>query len=938
MRLCCHFLAVLISVAGTAIASADSPVRDYRIDVDNKGVVSVSRGGARAVYEPVFVVIRSQDDPLLSLSGFNSTPGEAFKGDNPENYPLPRWRVANSAASTELVEQAGVSVELRAISGRRLPNGGVAWTFEDEAAFSLEATMEPIRGAAPRISWKLTARESGWYTVGFTGGPSADPESARGFYQPLIWQELRFPRAAVISPESAGGLPLTIVETASGSNGLSADPRESPYRLPTIANARFGVRLRNRSGMAQPAVFAPLLGGVGSKLGPGDSTTFAIRVLLTTGSVYQAFSQTARDLFRFSDLRENAGQSLNATIESTVALAMDDAHSGWNADLKGFDYNTDVRGTVKVVSALHPLSLALIQDDPQIYRLRALPMTQYLMSRTKYLYNSLPEEAGQNAARDMRGPAAEVSELAELFAMSRGQSPVFRAYARALSGKPRQLNLLMVSRGDEFWDKLALYRLTREPTLLNEARARADQYIARRITKTPRDFADVHIENGGQFWSDFAPRWVDLYELWQETREPRYLEAAAAGARIYTSFAWFFPSVPAGNVTVDENDAPVGAYGWPADARRIRTPIQTVPAWQVSQIGLLPEAQTTYHLNPAVFLAHHAAYLLRIAGETNDSFLHDAARSAIVGRYKTYPGYDINVAFSAVSARADYPYRSFKEFNHNEVYYNHIWPQIALLTDYLLSDFEVRSRGAIAFPARYAQGYAYLRSKVYGDRPGRFMGDEGVHLWMPRGLVSTSDAQVNYVSGYGSGRFYLALANESATPRTVTVSIDKDRVPHVPGQDYSARLWVDGRPAGRAIFRDGRLTTRLTARGLTAIAVDDLPVFLRVHAGYFSGDTEPVSDSSYRTDPTPLGDMTAMMLSFGTEHRDLYVWTQASDAEVREVRLRYDTGGGPKKLVDRTHPFEFDVPLQTATTARYSAEFHKIDGTVVTTAEMRVSR
>ena len=200
------------------------------------------------------------------------------------------------------------------------------------------------------------------------------------------------------------------------------------------------------------------------------------------------------------------------------------------------------------------------------------------------------------------------------------------------------------------------------------------------------------------------------------------------------------PEIPDGEVTVDRGGvAPVGLFTAKPGATPMRTPEVTLPAWQVSQVGLTPEAQTTDHLNPGMFLAHHAAYELRIAAAANDSFLHDAARSAIVGRYKSFPGYDINVAFSNVYARSDYLYRPFSHLNHNEVYYNHVWPHIALLTDYLMSDFETRSKGAIAFPARYAQGYAYLRSKVYGDRPGKFMGDENVRLWMPRGIVRTDD-------------------------------------------------------------------------------------------------------------------------------------------------------------------------------------------------------
>jgi hypothetical protein len=550
------------------------------------------------------------------------------------------------------------------------------------------------------------------------------------------------------------------------------------------------------------------------------------------------------------------------------------------------------------------------------------------MSRTKYLYNALPGEAGQNAARDMKGPAAEVSELAALYQMSRGQSPVFRHYALELAGKPRALNLLMISDGATFWDKLSLYRLTGDPARLAEARSLADAYIKARIDTPQADFGDVHLDRGGQFWSDFAPRFVELFELWQETKEPRYLAAAQKGAREYASYAWYFPRIPAGEVTVDRDGvAPVGLFTAKAGAAGIRTPSVTLPAWQVSQIGLTPEAQTTAHLNPSIFLAHQAAYELRIAAAANDPFLHDAARAAIVGRYRSFPGYDINVAFSNVYARSDYLNRPFAELNYNEIYFNHIWPHIALLTDYLVSDFETRSKGAIAFPSRYAQGYAYLRSKVYGDRPGKFMDDENVRLWMPRHLLQMNDPQANYLTGYGNGRFYLALSNESATPRTVVVRLDRERLPYVTDRTYRARVWTDGQASGTTEVVNGAVTLPLAARGITAIAIDDMPVFTRLQAEYFDTKQPQVPlDKGYRTDKTPVGDATAMFLSFAGQH-EFYLWTSASDSDVREARLTLKNGTAERTLVDQRHPFEFSIPSGDATSVDYQLQFVRVDGT-----------
>ncbi|MGN6270958.1 MAG: hypothetical protein ACTHM0_13825 [Sphingomonas sp.] len=940
-RLMASAAAAVAMITGAAAFAGAAPTdAGYTLRSDKDGAVIVARGGAQEPYRPVFTIVRADGDPKLQLSAFTSTPGVHKDNVNPENYPLPEWRAADGAGLTDNIYTAGAVTTIAASASRPLPDGGTAWTFPDNPDFTLSAELRPVADAPPRLSWKFTAKRAGWYTIGYTGGPSADPARADGFLQPLIWQEKRFPRAPLTSAESMGGLPLTLFSQGGVTSALSVDPAESPFRLPTIQNARFGVVLRNPQGQAQPSAFAPLFGGTDSHFAAGQSVTFAVRPLLVSGGWYDAFTEAARDLFGFSDMRQNGDQSLNATIDTMTEFAMDDAHSGWNADLKGFDYDTDVKGTVKVVSALHPLSAALIQDDPEIYRLRALPITEFLMSRSKYLYNSDPKVAGQNAARDMKGPAAEVSELAELYEMSRGESPVFKSYALKLAGKPRKLNLLMVSSGEEFWNKLALYRLTGDKKLLDQAKAGADAYIAKRITRPQTDFSDVHLDQGGQFWSDFAPRFVELFELWQETHEPRYLAAADAGAREYASYAWYFPTIPPGTVTVDKGGrAPVGYFDAKRGEQGIATPEQTLPAWKVSQIGLTPEAQTTYHLNPAVFLAHQAAYELRIAAAAHDGFLHDAARAAIVGRYKTYPGYDINIAFSDVYDRADYPDRPFKQLNYNEIYYNHVWPHIALLIDYLMSDFETRTKGAIAFPSRYAQGYAYLRSKVYGDRPGVFMGDKGVHLWMPRHLVTASDPQANYVTGYGNDKFYLALSNEAPTAREVTITLDRDRVPFVPGRRYSARLWRDGDAAGSVAVVDGKVTLPLSAKGVTAIAVDGLPVFKRLQENYFSPEKPlpTTDDNSFRTDQSPVGNITAMMLGLANQ-RDLYVWTSASDSDVQAATLTITTKGLEQTITDRRHPFEFSLPIGDARKVSYTVSFLRKDNSTVPSEERSVDR
>ncbi len=202
-----------------------------------------------------------------------------------------------------------------------------------------------------------------------------------------------------------------------------------------------------------------------------------------------------------------------------------------------------------------------------------------------------------------------------------------------------------------------------------------------------------------------------------------------------------------------------------------------------------PEAQTTYALNPGTFLAHHAAYELRIAA-ADERFLPARCRRArrSSGVTRPSPATTSTSPSRDVYARSDYHKRPFSHLNYNEVYYNHVWPHIALLTDYLLSDFETRSKGAIEFPARYAQGYAYLRSKVYGDRPGKFMGDDNVRLWMPRHIVATTIRRPTISPAMATAASIWRSATNRPTRADVTVTLDRERIPYA----MDKKIWRSG--------------------------------------------------------------------------------------------------------------------------------------------------
>ncbi len=99
--------------------------------------------------------------------------------------------------------------------------------------------------------------------------------------------------------------------------------------------------------------------------------------------------------------------------------------------------------------------------------------------------------------------------------------------------------------------------------------------------------------------------------------------------------------------------------------RPMSAPEERVPAWRLSEIGLTPESSGTMSGHRAIFMANYAPWMLRIAALTGDRMLHDVARSAVVGRYRNFPGYHINTARTTIYEGADYPLRDHRDLSVN---------------------------------------------------------------------------------------------------------------------------------------------------------------------------------------------------------------------------------------------------------------------------------
>lgn len=851
--------------------------------------------------KPNFYLLSRTDNPKLSLPLVKHLA-----------YRIPAWQNMKDKSVTNDLFKAVTPSHFTVNKVERRGNE-IHWSFKPLPEGEFKATLQ-LESQFPVVSWQFQAKEEGYYAVSFSPFEATSFKSLESVWQPLIWQEKRVPDSCYVSAEFMCSLPMTTVEHNGNTYGISAHPDEIPFRMPTFGNSRFGLILRNKKGQAEPMILAPLFGQKDSQLKTGEMIQFKASVISITGSTTNAYQQIAQQLFAFKDYRKNLICSLNETLHNMIRFAMDDYHSHWVTDLKGSDYTTDVPGTVKNVSALHPLSIAFVTDNEEVFRYRALPKVEYMLSREKYLFSIHPGTRSQSPSHYMRGPAAEVSELASLYNFSQGNSPVFSHYAFELSGITRHLNLAMPSKAHSWQNKLALYRITKEEGHLDSARIKALAYIEKRINTLQTDFTDANLKGalGGQFWTDFAPKWVDLLELYEETNDSRFLQAAKKGAEYYAMYAWMQPSVPDGNITIHKGDKMPMYYvnrNLSPQARPWEVVEQKVPAWRVSNVGLTPEASTTYVQNPGVLLTHYAPYMMRLSQYTGDSFFHDIARSAVVGRYCNFPGYDINYEFTTIYQDANYPLHNVNQFTYNQFFFNHIWPMIAMVTDYLVSDVQFKSDNKIVFPSEYAQGYAFLHSKVYGASPGEFYGEKNVSLWLPDNLLKTDNEQINHLSGYGNDKFYLALTNQSPETQDVTIRLNPDLVFFDENRAYRVIMVQKDGHRIEQIMENGRLNAQIPPHGIVSMIVEDVAVRVKfqhqiVKKAEVESDTPVVQQTSF-------GKITGITMNWGNNLRSAFVYLEATTKELQSAKINYSVDGENWRTIsDNNYPFEFSIPLQ----------------------------
>lgn len=829
------------------------------------------------------------------------------------------------------------------------------WTFADDPSrpFTLTADLTlPKDAADPRISYHLTARKPGYFSVAFVGAPriakaaqTVVPQNALGSaskqYNHVVCEaDLMLPRAQIASPEGWSSALLV-----SSSESSFFGPDSVTARAPTRQDSRFGVMMQREDetngSFVRPVVLAPLMGGAESLLTAGQQYHFSLRFVLRPGSWVEVYRYLAESAYGFLDRRDNTGTgSLNRTLERMMDYLVDrngENNATWHEEQKYYDY-TDSLSSFKMFSPIFGLSAAIVTDDEEFYEKRARSLLEFALSRSSNSLAFTPYETENNGQLSEQNRAL-------------GQSFLGSVQLTTLHKLLQKRNFVLGDFADrktfassDFAQLLAKYRRDGNPNDLAAAVTRARTKIEADPTEDNENYMD----------------WLDIYEASatasNATSEDRigFLKSALNGIYKWASQKVVLsPVVPNTNIVVDSGGlAPIHAHSsgrhrlW-GFTKPLAYPAveQLVPAWRVALTGLQSDGyRGEFWMNnhPACMRLAKLAATLNAETPVPDTFLRAIARWGMVGRFANYPG-DNRSAPSLVIERPELAENPMWKMTHATINPAHAMEMTGAIIDFLVSYVYYHSDGAIDFPSLSMKPSAF-RVRAYGGDAGNFYGDAGVRLWMPRGLATPNNPQIDYIAGYrpdanGKNTLYIAFVNQSSvTQSNIAVTLNE----LVDSGTHSARRWSNnGSPATVSVSNRQLPTFNMIGRGIMAFAINDVTLNTKLHQklydvnspvltgsskasssidiGYIIIPAKPAkldADGSIITPATPEThlpkkiEINGMLLTAGKGLTRAFIYADALPEYTISAKLQYSQQGNAMEKIDEIFPYEFSLPFE----------------------------
>lgn len=894
----------------------------------------------------------------------------------PVQVVLGEARVTTRLGPSTVPWLAGLCTAQRPNAAQQVDAHTVQLTFAPTPQGQLEVvwTLHPGRHDAA-VSMTFRPKTPGHYSLGLHSPVAATTAEAEAWLLPFQFHQRRFPDHPALLLSSTTPTPLSLLTSGGTTTGLLVEPEDLPTAGWLRADqSRHALGLRNEHGFVQPQLYGPVLGLPGSRIdtvAAGTHLTTRLRFWARTGDWYGSYRAVVDDLLHLRDYREpTPTTSLSDTAYRVLDLLRQHQPSGWDARAKG-SVQIESRNVVTQASPLTYLSLYLLTGDRTLYDTLARPSLEYLLSRPQAHF-AVERDIGDNYYRHqpMQGPVQlyGAATYAAAYQMTHGRSPALATLALTPQQQPRRTP--PNGHGQLFDDALALHQATGEARWLELARTEALRYLdaqAASHTTAPQEPGDRHFVN-----VSYAPNWEGLLHLYAATGDARLLAAAQEGARALLTTLWTYPQVPPTDQQPPAQTTlnPGGLYDharsiwWWGNLRKrvglyegppVEGPIDTpaphlpqhdVPTWLISNVGLGLEHPFTYVRKEGqanILMSVWAPNLLRLAQFTGDTAFRTAARNAMLGRFATYPGYYLDGQTDAFMQ----PTYAQQGPDVTSLYVHHIAPFLASVLDYLWTDVEVRSAGAVRFPTTRQMGYVWFDSRLWGHAPGQVYG-MSAWPWLNRNAARCHTHQVDLLLAHGEQRVHLILLNQSHQPQRARLSLSRTVLGTLPA---TATLHEDTQHQRPVPLEGESLSLDLPGNALRVLTLQGVAVDVPTHrtappatsalpAAAVSGiDTRPLLPAGAPgTTAKPHWHARASLLQVPPfEWQDLHVYINATWGDLKTATLFYRTtpNGPEQQLRVDQFPFEFSLslPATTAPHTIWRLQAETSDGTLLQTPE-----
>lgn len=709
--------------------------------------------------------------------------------DTAYHYQINAWKQATTPVA---LNTAGEAIHFYPSGAKQLSPTAVVFTWTSAlAVMTATWTLDDQYEGDVRVNLQLQCKKAGYYSLASPTALVIDKQDVSWAVMPGYFQGNEFGQNMVNSYAYGQGIPampvlyrercastfcpvITTKEQVSFAvipdPGLGRDPWEADHNTHQVW--QLALSHMNRKGQLAPTVYYPVLGEPASLKKQGDKIDYGYRYSLQKGEWYTLLTHAVNDIYGFKNalsLRRNK-QSLTSRVAHMHHYLLDRKTSLWNIvdfnglSIGGQSYLGGVVGSkgdaiknadygamwmlartsgdqfLKDSVLPYALNFKLAQQQTGPGFFQGAATGQYYLSKRKMF----TEEWGE---------FVEPISLTYYVMLDIGNILLFEPDNDTLKQRLAlgASQLLRWQKPDGSWEVaydrdshaplftdiedlrptfyglMVAYRILKDTQYLQAAMRGADWFIEHAVNKGHF----IGVCGDARYAPDFATAQsaqalLDLYDL---THDKKYRDAAIRTGRMYLT----------------------SIYTQPVPDRKIKT-VKGVARedWQISQAGLSFEhGGIIGSANGAgpIMLCSHAGMFVRLFQLTGDSLFIEMARAAAIGR---------DAFVDPATSVATYYWNAMNK--GAGPYPHHAWWQIGWITDYLLSEAQLRSGNQVVFPR------GFVTPKVgphesYGFAPGKIYGQDA-QLIAQEGLVECNHPDIEYILAKNEKSTFVILLND----------------------------------------------------------------------------------------------------------------------------------------------------------------------------------